>query len=339
MPPFTLILLYVLCFSTVVVAVRSRNSFVHFFPEVAPELHDIVIHNCSDAYQQYINEHVILYGKNCVKMFTCIMEAAGEYTKSNMGSATVLLGLTPSILATVGSTTPELAFLASRRPLFTTLIVLGSPAVNALRSFHFSEAISGFVDHQAQTLAASNTRLPSANNQTHYVFHLQPKRQILISVLEIVVAIGSLCNIAQICYEINLKTIAVMSCDNSDMLVELWVGLAMVTHGLGVAAFFTRSRRLHRNCTEWLAYEVTASEFMPQKRLRWDPESNWKFIAFSWITTVFTVCHLAFGTLLFSSLMFVGTQYSAYIVGRFAISAILCRTIVAYELAAMGVTK
>lgn len=72
------------------------------------------------------------------------MNAATEYTKANFASASVLLGLTPPVLATAGSTTPELALLASRRPMITITIVLGSPAVNALRAFDFSKSVVDF---------------------------------------------------------------------------------------------------------------------------------------------------------------------------------------------------
>jgi hypothetical protein len=54
-----------------------------------------------------------------------------------MTSAAVLLGLTPFILASLGSNTTELALISSRRPILAILLVLGSPSVNPIRTFAY----------------------------------------------------------------------------------------------------------------------------------------------------------------------------------------------------------
>jgi hypothetical protein len=60
-----------------------------------------------------------------------------------MASAGVLLGLTPTILAAVGSSTDETAvlFTLSKRPLLAIFLAGGSPAVFPMRSFEYQDPI------------------------------------------------------------------------------------------------------------------------------------------------------------------------------------------------------
>jgi hypothetical protein len=276
-------------------ASRIRDSFQSFFPDVRDELIGIVANNCSTEFQQYKSEKITLYGHHCVKMFSCVMRATSEYTKSNFGSACVLLGLTPTVLATVGSSTPELAILSSNRPLLTFFIVLGSPAVNALRAFDFSKSVTDF-----RRFEKGLTTFPRLSESW--------TRRWICVIVEYTFAILSVANLAHLSYIINRNTICIMSCDNSDMLVELWIGMALITHALGTATLFSRSRPLYRRIRDWRRW--LKNEFSPcaahkEEKIRWNKE-NVRFIVFSWLTTVFTICHLGFGTIMFSSLYFVG---------------------------------
>ena len=315
-----------------------------------------MVNNCSDVFHLYRTEHVTLYGQYCVKMFSCVLAATTQYTQANFGSAGVLLGLTPTVLATAGSTTPELALLASRRPILAIAIVIGSPAVNALRAFDFSKSITDF---KRIEFDAEPPKLDSKfKEKEEYRFSNSGKRPILIVGLQWLFALGALGNLAEISYRININTICIMSCDNSDMLVELWIGLAMVTHMLGTATFFSRSQRLYTHKTTvgyWLGNEFKPCKFHEDAQLEWDEENMW-FMIFSWLTSVFTLCHLAFWNFdvfvlvlcwyacpSLSNLLkplsanLTGTPWATYIVGRFLLSALVCRTIVAYELSGIKI--
>lgn len=309
---------------------RQRNAFQDFFPDVRDELRAAVHNNCSREFALYRAERVTLHGEHCVRMFSCVMSVATEYTKANFASAAVLLGLTPTILATVGSTTPELALLASRRPALTFLIVLGSPAVNALRALDYNKSIVEFQRAAGRAPAQAAFRVLAASAWLRWVC----------VAVEFLVALAAVANLAQLSFIINRNTIVIMSCDNRYMLVELWIGLAVVTHLGGIAAFFSRSPPLYVTPRQGL-YALrrwARNEFSPcavcAERVVWDRENSW-FVALSWFVTLFTVLHLTFGTLIFSSLYFIGTPYAAYIVARFAASAIACRILVAFEIAGM----
>ncbi|KAH8594675.1 hypothetical protein B0O99DRAFT_687453 [Bisporella sp. PMI_857] len=319
---------WIMSLSSPVFAYRPRNSFKDFFPDVKKELQSAVVNNCSKEYQKYVDERINLYGEHCVKMFSCVMDVATEYTKANFASAGVLLGLTPTILATIGSSTPELALLSYRRPFLAFLVVLGAPAVSALRALDYNKSILAFASPEQV-----------ANRMTFIDLYRSSRRQHICIILEYIFALAAVSNLAHASFVINRNTIAIMSCDNSDMLVELWIGLALVTHGFGIATFRSRSARLYRNARKMVKSELTPCAVREDEPVVWYKENNKRFVGFSWFITLFTILHLSFGTLMFSSLFFVGTPWAAYIIFRFVLSALICRTVVAFELASIRVVQ
>ena len=72
------LLLLLLCVSDAVEASRLHNGYKYFF---LPELKQILNANpvCIKEYELYRTESTPLYGKQCVKVFSCIMKDASEY--------------------------------------------------------------------------------------------------------------------------------------------------------------------------------------------------------------------------------------------------------------------
>jgi hypothetical protein len=83
-----------------------------------------------------------------------------ELYKSNMASAQVLLGLTPSILARVGPSVYETAPLiaSGRRPLLALFLIIGSPAVVVDPSFSFRQQLEDLRDPYKWTSPTSSQR-------------------------------------------------------------------------------------------------------------------------------------------------------------------------------------
>lgn len=74
----------------------------------------------------------------CKSMVTCLLENTDEFDKADMQSATIVLGLMPTILTYVGPTIGEISLVSSRRPVLAVLFALGAPAVFATRPFEFN---------------------------------------------------------------------------------------------------------------------------------------------------------------------------------------------------------
>ena len=71
----------------------------------------------------------------CKSMVTCLLQNIDDIDKADMQSATIILGLMPTILSYIGPTVTEMALISSRRPLLAVMTMLGSPAIFATRPF------------------------------------------------------------------------------------------------------------------------------------------------------------------------------------------------------------
>jgi hypothetical protein len=267
---------------------------------VEVELSGIVANNCSKEFQEYLDERIVQYGEHCVKTFNCIVSYCTEYTKANMASAAVLLGLLPAILAALGSSTSELSRLSARRPLLAILMVLGSPAANPIRTFDYHSPKKDL------KFKPGELEIPE----------LSEAKDRLLAIFQLLCGLGCVTNLGFLCATINFYSVSVMSCDYSDILVEMWIVAALFTHLFGVLTFLTRARTSYSDVVskrrwwkDWRRNEFRTCIKHTDHKLKWKDE-NTAFIIMSWITSVFTIIHLAYGTLQFSSMFFVGMSNS-----------------------------
>ena len=273
---------------------RERQSFEHFFPDVEAELSKAVTDKCFDVVQKYRHEHVKLYSAYCTKAYSCSMNNVTEYTKANMASAAVLLGLTPTILTTLGSSTTELPLLSSHRPMLAALLVLGSPALNPIRTFDYHTSVEEFQEKKWRWCFSKHLlkskRSPTGNN--------------IRVIVQLLLVIGSIANLADICRTVAFNAISVMSCDWSDVVVELWIALALPAYGCGIYTFYRRYKMSHPGA--WLQYELTLCATHKSQGIRLETEESRAFVVCSFVTSVYTIIRLAAGTLILSSLSLIG---------------------------------
>jgi hypothetical protein len=69
----------------------------------------------------------------CYLHIGCILDNMRSATVSNFNAATVVLGLTPTILAAIGPTAAETALLPLHQPLLSLLLSVGSPELYVSR--------------------------------------------------------------------------------------------------------------------------------------------------------------------------------------------------------------
>ena len=74
-------------------------------------------------------------------LMECVLGGLTESAKAGFATSAVLLGLTPTIFATLGSNTAESAALSivARRPLLAFILAAGSTAVTPLRPFQYPD--------------------------------------------------------------------------------------------------------------------------------------------------------------------------------------------------------
>ncbi len=64
-------------------------------------------------------------------------------------------------------------------------------------------------------------------------------------------------------------------------------------------------------------------------------QETYLFLLLSWGTSLLSACHVIYGTLAFSSMLFISVRDSLTAIARFVASVLSCRIILMYELAVL----
>src|SRR5436305_14074691 len=91
--------------------------------------------------------------------------------------------------ATLGSRTTELSLLSSHRPVLAFLLVLGSPAVNPIRTYDYPDSKVEVREKKWRWDFPKHSQIPK-RSQT---------RNIVCVIIELFFAIGSVANLAELC--------------------------------------------------------------------------------------------------------------------------------------------
>jgi hypothetical protein len=132
LPPLLFLLAISLPFA---LAGYSIDQFKHWYPEFGFIFSHILATNCTAPYATYLlaQKHPIAAddpdgytglgqtNQLAQPVVKCILDSTSSFVMANMGSAQVLLGLTPTILATLGPSSEEtsMIFVIARRPVLS----------------------------------------------------------------------------------------------------------------------------------------------------------------------------------------------------------------------------
>jgi hypothetical protein len=277
----------------------------------------------------------------------CILENTKETTKGNMASGIVALGLMPTILVFLGSSTAETVLLARRRPLLAFLIACGSPSVNPLRTFTYADPVADLKTVEGHLVPTS----------------FRPRQAALVTLLEFIFVLAAVANTYTACYQMGFWTVNTMSCD-STFYPLAWAALTLWIHLCGMLALSLRVKTAKdqiksskpgytSKLTQWFKHEAEPCIMHEKLVLAWKPQT-YVFVGMSWLISVSTVAHIVYGTVTFSGLYFIGkistipqaddTEKcvmclgwldSLTLIGRLFASTIVCRAVLMFELAGM----
>lgn len=293
----------------VVTSAAGNTRFVNFFPDFVDEFTRLRDDQCAALWAIQQTEGAYTNDGNCNELLSCILENTTEAIKANMASGTVALGLAPTILTLLGSTTGETALLSRRRPLLAFLLACGSPAVNPLPTFVYENPLEALKAREGRLAPSHVTAAP-------------PWQSVLIVAVEYLFAAAAIVNIMTVTYYTGKWTINAISCDIIYMPI-LWVLLAPANHLHGMLALWLRTevvvdgdRKFQlgwspEDLRKWLVAHAQ-HEFTPCARhdklvLRWKNET-YLYVAISWWTSFFNTVHLLYETIAFSSLIFLGVS-------------------------------
>ena len=323
------------------------TPFQSFYPRYAPTLTNLSENVCNetlallegvnyspDNAPSYADQLVYCYGHE-----NCMLANLPAAYLANYQAAAVIMGLTPTILASLGPSVAETSLLSAHRPLLSFLISLGAPAVYPTRVFEFTDPYS-VLRHKEHVL-----KLPL----------LGTRSAIICSVLEYMFALAAAASIILTSAQLGSKTILVWACTNQTMPL-IWTFLSTVIH-IGAALSYkialNSSRRRNHGCqstkprgsessarkgTLHRISDLLRSEFRIcalRKQLHAhkleDPPSV--AVLLSSFAGVGGFWHVVFGTIIFSSLAFISVfEFLNFVFWRYILAAAVCRLILMVEL-------
>ncbi|RII04517.1 hypothetical protein CUC08_Gglean011904 [Alternaria sp. MG1] len=245
-----------------------------------------------------------------------------------MAAASVLLGLTPTILAKLGPTIAEIALLSSRRPLLSLLLSMGAPVTCSSRFLQFENPVDLL-------------RRPERTGI------LKPLRfAIAISFFQYVFAMLAIINLIATSVELGRKTVLSWRCSIS-WLPLMWAITPIACYAPAVLSF-----QIYRRKVPSCPHTIEDSALRRAVRCEFTISANnrntmhiaevskqvhpgaWSIFLQS-TSSLFVILQIVFGTAVFSSLLYIGVEDATVLLLRYATSAFLCRLIMYLELEGM----
>jgi hypothetical protein len=331
---YLLAFIIIFCYAPLVSAFATQQ-FQDWYPEWKDIFQRILSENCTEQYEYWLSGRRNLTQYNLFDRWagaywqsalaqpiaSCILSNTSDWIKSEMASAAVLLGLTPSILAYLGSSIEESStlFIIGRRPILVICLAAGSPAVNPVRAFEYTKPLDILKRHK------HGLKFPALSTRAHYI----------ITVVEYLLVAGAITNMATVALDLGLK-VSYTFAPQRVYLPLLWAYLGSVVHLFGALALKLRVVRSKRSDNHkrlnWLPAQFKPLALQEPERFQVVNESKF-YLLVSWAISVGIASHIVFGTVTFSSVLFISVRDSVAIMYRFMASVLVCRMVLTYELA------
>ena len=251
-----------------------------------------------------------------------------------MAAASVLLGLTPTILANFAPAIAEIALLSSRRPFLSLLLSMGAPATYQLRFLEFENPINLLIRPERPSI------LRLAHKSSRYA--------IGISLLQYCFAILAIWNLISASLELGQKTILSWRCSVS-FVPLLWAMTPIACHAPAVLSLEVYRRKVmsdqYTDAGEDFSLVRAAQNEFTISAINTNPmhmvtaskrvhPGAWSIVLQS-TASIFSILQIIFGTAVLSSLLFIGVEDATILLLRYASSAFICKLIMFMELEGM----
>jgi len=133
--------------------VRSKQQFKSWYNQYSFQFTHLPKEHCFDEYSVYLyrtrqnTSDQTISGAGQFTLFVqpminCLLTNAGNYIQYQLSSSQVLLGITPTIIAVLGTSSEEVCFVAlvGRRRLLGLLLAAASPSIYTERAFKVSKS-------------------------------------------------------------------------------------------------------------------------------------------------------------------------------------------------------
>ena len=309
---FCVVLLYLFVYP---VSTFPTAKFIEWFPQSHPTW---INGPCKSLYER----------GRCGDILNCILEHTSELRKTTIGAAQVMLGVTPALLSNLGSSVAEMSLVAFQRPFLSLLLVLGAPAMYQTRISEY--------EHPYETLETVPRGFGAEK--------IASSRQMVIFVSQYCIAAAAAANNLELALRIGSHSVLVWAC-RSWYMPLVWILFSLVAHVTASLSYYVlvkRERHQHSNPTEHPA--DTGSEVIEWRQHSRNAQTSKQLcsgepktpsavaISLQVLASCFAFMHVVLGTLILSSLTFIGFHDTILILGRLLASALVCRAISLYQL-------
>ncbi|XXG94803.1 hypothetical protein Hte_001061 [Hypoxylon texense] len=268
----------------------------------------------------------------CNRHEACVYAQLPPSVTLNYQGASILLGLAPVILSTLGPTLAELALLSARRPLLSLLVSLGAPVCWVTRAFEFHDPRD----------AVRGGRLVVGRKSTRVA--------VLISATQYVLAAAAAGNVFSTMVETGRRTTLAWACTTA-FAPLLWSTLAVLVNIVAAASGLVIKRASKREEGQpsplWkTVYRAVASEttICANREVDYGGKTGEEVPMLAMFLFVAAGC-MSFFFFLFGTAVFSGLQFVSFIdafkriLVRLIVSTIVCRLILVVELAGLRRTS
>jgi hypothetical protein len=312
---------------------QTTSQFQEFFPAWNEWLLDIIDQHCAN--ERDIYENSSHRNSHAFRFANCILDNMLESSKVEMGVASLLLGLLPTILQSIGPSVDEVSILATRRPLLAFMLSFAMPFVRLNRS-------------PAEYLKTLQTplELDFIGNKAHKWSWLW----IFISAVEYLFAVAAAANIFYLVYQLAFLSVSISAISIKNNVLPqtyppfLWILLLIPVYvlsylslRLGYKIQYTTMNKQGSMRTTW--QQIIGDEFMPCAKSdglhvekRKEPTYMLLSAVLSWLTNMAMLILFIFGTVFLSSQMFVSLGDMIPVIARVIGSCMVARGVMLFEL-------
>ncbi|KAK6343719.1 hypothetical protein TWF730_011308 [Orbilia blumenaviensis] len=331
--------------------VHKPLKFKDFYSDFKTRLDDISTTVCNLSLAAYEGNMTARQALGPVRSYcwthaNCIIATLDERTKASFSGTTILLGLAPTTLSVLGPSVAELALLSIHRPFITLLISLGAPAVFPGRFLQWEDPLR-------------------ANEPAVGAFLVRPMAspwKWIVLFLQYALAGGAVANVFHAAWRIGTLSIVSWACETSFWPV-IWVLLSLIIHLCAILSLRTAiTRKTEFGQPRNMEYELSQSvhengepntqrsfprawifisEFTLSADNEWQVSDLYNIrlgplpVLLQYVGAFLSVLYLVFGTLMFSSLLFIGLSEAVLLIIRMVGSAAICRILVQFEVGGM----
>ncbi|KAI1358326.1 hypothetical protein F5Y08DRAFT_333221 [Xylaria arbuscula] len=328
---------------------RSRSRFTHIPKDYAAHVLEQALQNetiCKKDYEDYVNPEIFDHWDqghvHASNLASCIFNNLPEWAKAEFTTVSIALGLIPPTLLAVGPDTSGIALLSLRRPLLAIALAFGSPALR------IGQDPVEILKSTPKVMFGVDARPGPSWRRWRVVA--------AIIVVEYAIAAAAVFNVA---YQVSFLTYqsvcwAAIQLFQTPLVPEtaaplFWVLIVVpVTFMCEYAIRWRVKKRAYEGSSletgsdtttrspifrvaDWVCSELTPWMYVETYGFQTEDEGPaWLF--FTYFVNLTSLAHVLMGSILLSSIFFVGFRNAVITVTTFLAGALGCRLVMSFEL-------